>query len=156
MKSRSAKELTEAYKRIYAGWKATGVICPNWHVLDNEAPAEFLEAIGANGFRVEKTPADMHRRNIVERAIQTYKSHFIATLAGVSDDFPIHQWHELVLQIVGRRRLTAAMAPLPRRRDIPQAAHTVRYKSMSLKLKNTIIITLNSTILVTMRGLCAR
>ncbi len=29
MKSRSAKELTEAYKRIYARWKATGVICPN-------------------------------------------------------------------------------------------------------------------------------
>lgn len=100
MKSRSAKELTEAYKRIYARWKATGVICPNWHVLDNEAPAEFLDAIRANGCRVEKTPADMHRRNIAERAIQTYKGHFIATLAGVSDDFPIHQWHELVPQIV--------------------------------------------------------
>ena len=100
MKSRSAKELTEAYKRIYSRWKATGVICPNWHVLDNEAPAEFLDAIRANGCRVEKTPADMHRRNIAERAIQTYKGHFIATLAGVSDDFPIHQWHELVPQIV--------------------------------------------------------
>jgi len=99
MKSRTAKELTEAYKRIYARWKATGVICPNWHVLDNEAPAEFLEAIWANRCRVEKTPADMHRRNIAERAIQTYKGHFIATLAGVLDDFPIHQWHELVPQI---------------------------------------------------------
>ena len=63
MKSRSAKELTEAYKRIYSRWKATGVICPNWHVLDNEAPAEFLDAIRANGCRVEKTPVDMHRRN---------------------------------------------------------------------------------------------
>ena len=38
MKSRSAKELTKAYKRIYARWKATGVICPNWHVFDKEAP----------------------------------------------------------------------------------------------------------------------
>jgi len=38
MKSRSAKELTEAYKRSYTRWKATGVICPNCHVLDNEAP----------------------------------------------------------------------------------------------------------------------
>ena len=79
MKSRSAKELTEAYKRIYSRWKATGVICPNWHVLDNEAPAEFLDAIRANGCRVEKTPVDMHRRNIAERAIQTYKGHFIST-----------------------------------------------------------------------------
>jgi hypothetical protein len=48
MKSRSARELTEAYKRIYARWKATGVICPNWHILDNKAPEEFLEAIREN------------------------------------------------------------------------------------------------------------
>jgi hypothetical protein len=61
MKSRTAKELTEAYKKIYARWKATGVICPNWHVLDNKTPAEFLEVIHENGYRVEKTPADMHR-----------------------------------------------------------------------------------------------
>ncbi len=100
MKSRTANKLTEAYKQIYARWKATGVICPNWHVLDNEAPAEFLEAIHKNGCRVEKTPADIHQQNIAKRAIQTYKSHFIATMAGVSDDFPIHQWHELVPQII--------------------------------------------------------
>lgn len=92
LKSRTAKELTEkAYKRVYARWKATGVICPNWHVLDNEAPAEFLDAICENKCKVEKTPADIHRRNLAERAIQTYKSHFISTLAGISDDFPIHQ-----------------------------------------------------------------
>lgn len=100
LKSRTAKELTEAYKRIHARWKSTGVICPNWHVLDNEAPAEFLDAIRENKCRVEKTPADIHRRNLAERAIQTYKSHFISTMAGVSDDFPIHQWHELVPQTV--------------------------------------------------------
>jgi hypothetical protein len=60
LKSRSAKDLTEAYKTIHARWTATGVICPNWHVLDNEAPAAFLEAIRGNGCRVEKTPADIH------------------------------------------------------------------------------------------------
>ena len=98
MKSRSAKELTKAYKIIYARWKARGVICPKWHVLDNEAPVEFLEAIWVNGCQVEKTPADMHRRNIAERAIQTYKGHFIATMAGVLDDFPIYQWYKLVPQ----------------------------------------------------------
>ncbi len=77
-----------------------GVICPNWHVLDNKAPAEFLEAIRENGCRVEKTPADIHQQNIAKQAIQTYKSHFIATMAGISDNFPIHQWHKLVPQIV--------------------------------------------------------
>jgi hypothetical protein len=54
MKSRTAKELTEAYKQIYARWKAMGVICPNWHVLDNKAPAEFLEAIRENGLELKR------------------------------------------------------------------------------------------------------
>jgi hypothetical protein len=113
MKSRTAKELTEAYTRIYARWKATGVICPNWHVLDNETPAEFLETIRENGCRVEKTPADIHQQNIAEQAIQTYKSHFIATMAGVSDNFPIHQLHKLVPQIVLTLNLLRQLLVVP-------------------------------------------
>ena len=38
----------------------------------------------------------MHRQNIAEKAIQTFKGHFIAVLAGVSDNFPIHQWDNLL------------------------------------------------------------
>ncbi|KAL7476252.1 hypothetical protein ACHAW6_002126, partial [Cyclotella cf. meneghiniana] len=34
------------------------------------------------------------------RAIQTFKGHFIAVLAGISDDFPIHQWDELLPQTI--------------------------------------------------------
>jgi hypothetical protein len=49
---------------------------------------------------VELTPADMHRRNAAERAIQTFKGHFISVLAGVPDSFPINQWHELLPQTV--------------------------------------------------------
>ena len=44
--------------------------------------------------------ADIHQQNIAEQVIQTYKSHFIATMAGVSNNFPIHQWHKLVPQII--------------------------------------------------------
>ena len=40
----------------------------------------------------------MHRQNMAERSIETYKNHFISILAGVSDDFPIHQWDELLPQ----------------------------------------------------------
>jgi len=52
--------------------------------------------------------------------------------------------------------MVAAVVLWPPWQPPPASARTVRYKSMSLKLKNTIIITFNSTILVTMRGLCAR
>eukprot|EP00804_Cyclotella_cryptica_P025968 CCRYP_002793-RD/>CCRYP_002793-RD protein AED:0.25 eAED:0.25 QI:0/-1/0/1/-1/1/1/0/824 len=100
LKTRKAHYLIEGYHKIYRRWKATGVICPNWHVLDNEAPADFKQAIRENNCRVELTPADMHRRNAAERAIQTFKSHFISILAGVADDFPMHEWDELLPQAV--------------------------------------------------------
>ena len=41
----------------------------------------------------------------------------------------------------GRRRPTAAVVPPCRRRDIPQAAHTLRYERIVLKLENIIFFT---------------
>ncbi len=41
MKSQTAKELTEDYKQTYARWKATGVICPNWHFLTTKHLRNF-------------------------------------------------------------------------------------------------------------------
>ena len=100
LQSRYGKSLTKAYQTIFQRWKATGVITPNWHILDNEAPAELKQAIRENNCRVELTPADQHRRNAAERAIQTFKGHFIAVLAGVADGFPINQWDELLPQTI--------------------------------------------------------
>ena len=73
LQSWSAKSLTKAYQAIFQRWKATGDICPNWHILDNEAPEELKQAIRENKCRVELTPAYQHRRNAAERAIQTFK-----------------------------------------------------------------------------------
>jgi hypothetical protein len=42
----------------------------------------------------------MHRRNIAEKGMQTFKGHFKSVLAGVSDDFPIQEWDELIPQTV--------------------------------------------------------
>jgi hypothetical protein len=53
LKTRAAQSLTEAYKTIHARWKATQVICPNWHILDNEAPEELKQAIRENGCHAE-------------------------------------------------------------------------------------------------------
>eukprot|EP00804_Cyclotella_cryptica_P016849 CCRYP_001818-RA/>CCRYP_001818-RA protein AED:0.39 eAED:0.38 QI:0/-1/0/1/-1/1/1/0/475 len=90
LKDRTKGALVGAYTAIFTRWKQTGMISPNWHILDNEAPNELKAAIRENGCRVELTPADMHRRNAAERAIQTFKGNFISVLAGVADDFPSH------------------------------------------------------------------
>ena len=100
IKNRTAKELVEAYNRIWERWKTTGAVNPNWHVLDNEAPEEFKKAIRGNKCTVELTPPDIHRQNVAERAIQTFKNHFVSVLAGLDDSFPIHQWDRLLPQTI--------------------------------------------------------
>jgi hypothetical protein len=66
MRDRTTKSLITAYQSIFTRWKQTGVITHNWHVLDNEAPEDFKQAIRENGCRVELVPPDMHRRNAAE------------------------------------------------------------------------------------------
>jgi hypothetical protein len=81
LKTRETKSLVNAYQAIFNRWKAMNVISPNWHILDNEAPEALKQAIRENHCRVELTPADQHRRNAAERAIQTFKGHLISVLA---------------------------------------------------------------------------
>lgn len=90
LKSRSTKDLIKAYQAVWKHWEATGATSPNWHVLNNEAPTDYKEAIRKNGRMVELTPPDMHSRNIAERAIQTWKDHLISGLIGVDGKSPLH------------------------------------------------------------------
>ena len=71
LKIHEAGSLVKAYQAIMQHWKATGIVAPNWHVMDNKAPAELKKAIHENDCKLELTPPDMHHRIIAERAIQT-------------------------------------------------------------------------------------
>ena len=100
MKSRKTSDLIKAYQNIHQRWKDSQVIHVNWHILENEAPRELKAAICSNGCTVELTPPDVHQRNNAERAIQTFKSHFISILAGVDNSFPINEWDSLIPQTI--------------------------------------------------------
>ena len=69
------------------------------HLLDNEASAAFKDAIKCN-CTLQLVPPDTHHRNLTERAIQTFKNHFLAILAGVDQNFPMYLWDRLVPQAV--------------------------------------------------------
>jgi hypothetical protein len=43
-------------------------------------------------------PPHVHRRNAAERAIRTFKNHFIAGLCSTDKDFPLHLWDRLLPQ----------------------------------------------------------
>lgn len=94
VKSRNASDLTQAYKKIWDRWKATGAVNSNWHVLDNKVSAQLKQAKKENQCKVKLTPPDIHWHNIATRTIQTYKNHLIAILAGLNDSYPIHQWND--------------------------------------------------------------
>ena len=38
----------------------------------------------------------MHRVNVAEKAIDSFKNHFISSLATVDQDFPLHLWCRLL------------------------------------------------------------
>eukprot|EP00804_Cyclotella_cryptica_P008215 CCRYP_015150-RB/>CCRYP_015150-RB protein AED:0.19 eAED:0.17 QI:0/0/0/1/0/0/2/0/720 len=44
-------------------------------------------------------PPDDHRRNLAEKAIQTWKDHFIAALSGTAEKFPLHLWCQTLPQM---------------------------------------------------------
>ena len=68
-------------------------------ILDNEVSAEFKKTIKNDwGATYQLVPPNVHRRNIAERAIRTFKAHFLAILAGVDPDLPKYMWDNLLVQ----------------------------------------------------------
>jgi hypothetical protein len=74
------------------------------HLLDNEALVAFKAAIRAN-CNLQLVPLDTHCRNLAERAIQTFKSHFLAMLAGLDQHFLMYLWDQLLPQAVATLNL---------------------------------------------------
>jgi hypothetical protein len=66
------------------------------HTLDNEASDALKQYIRQQQIQFELVPPGNHRHNQAERAIQNFKAHFIAILAGVDDKFPLSLWCHLL------------------------------------------------------------
>lgn len=84
-----------AYQTIYARLKLARQ-APTTHIMDNEASAAFRQAITNNNCTYQLVPPHVHRRNAAERAIRTFKDHFLAILAGLPRSFPKDRWDLLL------------------------------------------------------------
>jgi hypothetical protein len=69
------------------------------HIIDNEASEEYKKKIGKK-CTIQLVPPDSHSCNLVEQAIQTFKNHFKAILAGVDDTFSMRLWDRLLPQTI--------------------------------------------------------
>ena len=87
-KSKSDHHRILAYDVLMTRLKRRGLTV-NMQFMDNEVSAKFLHNItDVCKCKFQKVPPDMHRRNKAERAICTFKAHFITILACVDEGFP--------------------------------------------------------------------
>ncbi len=63
----------------------------------HEAPKGLQLHFRASNITYQCVPPFNKRANKAERAIQTFKRHFITILAGTHPSFPINFWHELII-----------------------------------------------------------
>jgi hypothetical protein len=73
---------------------------PNLHILDNECSQELKEAFTKYNIDFQRVPPKEHRANAAERAIHTFKNHFISTLCTVDSKYPMSEWDRLLPQTI--------------------------------------------------------
>jgi hypothetical protein len=71
---------------------------PSLQRLYNEASLALRNYLTKQGIDYQRAPPHVHRRNNAERAIQTFKNHFIAGLCSVDPNFPLKLWYKLLPQ----------------------------------------------------------
>ena len=97
LKSRHDHDTIKAYEEIYTMLTSRG-LKPQLHWLDNEASTALKNYITKQQTQYQLTPPHIHRRNAAERAIRTFKNHFISGLCSVDRNFPLHLWCRLLDQ----------------------------------------------------------
>ena len=97
MKNRTAGEMIRAYQTLVDRLNESGIF-PKEHILDNECSDQFKKTIKANKMTYQLVPPHDHRRNRAEKAIQTFKDHFVSILCGTDSSFPLNLWDRLLTQ----------------------------------------------------------
>jgi hypothetical protein len=82
MKSRHATTILSAYKVLHTKLCTAG-LRPQLQRLDDECSTILKEYMTAQDVECQLVPPGVHRRNAAERAIRTFKNHFIAGLCSV-------------------------------------------------------------------------
>jgi hypothetical protein len=72
---------------------------PALNVMDNKCSTAVERYIQLEKINIQLVPPHNHRANAAERAIATFKEHFIATLATVDQFCPLQLWDKFLPQV---------------------------------------------------------
>ena len=95
--SRGGPQLLSALQRAVTFFNERGVAVKLIR-MDNECAQLTKDWVHKEHMSLELTPVAVHRTNKAERAIQTWKDHFIATLATTDPDCPVFLWEDFIEQ----------------------------------------------------------
>jgi hypothetical protein len=84
MESSSASEWVNAYCSIHQELTSKG-FKPKLQTVDNEASTALKNFFTAQNIDYQLVPPHCHRRNAAERAIRTFKEHFVAGVSSVAE-----------------------------------------------------------------------
>jgi hypothetical protein len=88
LKALSASELLRAFSKLHQHLTDRG-LSPALQILDNKCLAALKAFMLKAGTKYQLAPPNRHRTNAAEKAIDTWKCHFIAGLSSVDPD--MHQ-----------------------------------------------------------------
>ena len=97
LKNRSEGEMTTVYVKRMDYFKSKGYH-PTLHWLDNEKVTGIQDYDRLNNIEYQFTPPNVHRSNSAERAIRTWKDHFLSGISNTHSQFPLYLWDRLVDQ----------------------------------------------------------
>ena len=97
MKNKTGSEILAAYTRAHTVFTSDG-LKPQLQRLDNEASTALKSYMESQDVDFQLVPPHVHRRNAAERAIRTFKNHFVAGLCSTDRNFPLHLWDRLLPQ----------------------------------------------------------
>jgi hypothetical protein len=97
LKNRESASIVKAWDIVNAKYEKAGSK-PETYIVDNEASTDLKHAMSKQDIKHQLVPPHNHRANLAERAIQTFKNHFVALLTSVNPDFPLALWDLLLPQ----------------------------------------------------------
>ena len=99
IKSRTSLHIKNAYQTMSKLLCSRG-LTPKTHVLENECSKVLKVYMEEENETFQLMPPHLHQRNATERAIQTFKNHFIAGMVSTHKDSPLHLWCRLLPQAI--------------------------------------------------------
>jgi hypothetical protein len=83
---------------IYAAARPNDEYVPTYEIADNAMTQQFIRDLAKKNIQTQLVAPGNHRANNAERAIQTFKCHFISGLATCDPSFPVSEAKQLTQQ----------------------------------------------------------